>query len=134
MIEPSLALQKAVVAALKADAALQGLVGGRVFDRVPGDAAYPYVSLGDETVVDDGDQCHAGAETSLTLDVWSDEVGRVQAKQIAARVAAVLDAELAVDGHQVVVHAIEQVRHFPGTPDLIAHSAVVVRYVTAPAS
>jgi hypothetical protein len=42
----SLDLQKAVVARLKADAGVTALVGQRIYDRVPPDAVFPYVSLG----------------------------------------------------------------------------------------
>ena len=40
------ALQKAMVAALKADPALSALVQGRVFDQPGPDAACPYLTLG----------------------------------------------------------------------------------------
>ena len=46
--DPSLGIQGAFVAALKADPDVAAIVGDRVYDRVPGpDPTFPYVMLGD---------------------------------------------------------------------------------------
>ena len=53
MSDPSLALQGAQASALKADAALAGLINGRVYDAVPTSPApkYPYVVIGEMQVL-----------------------------------------------------------------------------------
>ena len=43
--DASLELQKAIVAALKADAGVDALVGTRIYDAVPMNATKPYVEL-----------------------------------------------------------------------------------------
>jgi hypothetical protein len=43
---PALALQRGIVARLKADATLAALVGGRVYDEPPEPPTFPYVRLG----------------------------------------------------------------------------------------
>lgn len=46
-------LQKAMYAALAA----ANVCGGRIYDRVPETAPFPYAAIGDETVTDDQDSC-----------------------------------------------------------------------------
>lgn len=53
-----------------------------VYDDAPQGAAFPYVTIGDDTLVEwDQDAC-LGAEATITLHVWSRERGRKQAKTI----------------------------------------------------
>ena len=98
------ALQKAVHAALTADAALLGLLGGpRVYDDVPQQSAYPYVALGGSTERDWSTATEDGAEHVLTLHVWSRKAGRKEAREIMEALRVVLhDAPLVVDGLRLV--------------------------------
>jgi hypothetical protein len=93
------ALQKAVYAALTADAALTALCSGRVFDAVPKKAAFPYVVIGEAEERDGG-----GIVThALSLHLWSRANGAREVKQIADAVRACLDgAPLALDGHVLI--------------------------------
>lgn len=53
-----------------------------VYDDAPQGAAFPYITIGDDTLTEwDQDAC-LGAEATLTLHVWSRERGRKQTKQI----------------------------------------------------
>jgi hypothetical protein len=65
---PELELQDAIVRALKA----QGLV---VYDQVPTNAAFPYVSIGPVTTVQDDADCLEAMEITVQVDVWSRAVG-----------------------------------------------------------
>ena len=92
MTEPSLALQGAIVAALKASAALGALIGDRVFDRVPAGAVKPYIRIGDDQVIPDPAECfERSAEVFATLDVFSSAVGKPEAKRIAGAIVDALD-------------------------------------------
>lgn len=71
----SRALQKAVVAALKANATVSGLVGARVYDMQPADAVYPFVSLGPSSFVPSDDECIEARDETLQIDVWSRDNG-----------------------------------------------------------
>lgn len=86
----ALTLQRALVAALKADAAVAALTGGRVFDDVPTSAAFPYVSLGTMQEIEDEADCIEGSEIFVDLHVWSRPPGRengsVEAKRIATAI------------------------------------------------
>ena len=100
---PALALRAAIHAALVADAALVALIGApRVYDVPPGDADFPFVTLGEAVVADWSTATEAGSEQALTLHVFSRSGGRAEAFAIAARLQEVLhDAALALEGHRL---------------------------------
>jgi hypothetical protein len=103
MMDADLALQKAIYARLADDAALADLVGARIYDNVPGDAGFPYLTLGEATVDDWSDGEAAGAEHRLTLNAYTRGGGRAEAKTIMGGVNAALhDANLTLDGHHLV--------------------------------
>ena len=92
------ALQKAMVAALKADPALSALIQGRVYDQAPEGALCPYLALGrcESRPVAAAD---CGVEQRLTLTVVSRFAGMEEAKAVAAAVRACLEAAaLEADG------------------------------------
>ncbi|GLI22750.1 hypothetical protein GGQ86_002508 [Xanthobacter flavus] len=100
---PALALRAAIHAALVTDAALVALLGApRIHDVPPGDADFPFVTLGEAVVADWSTATEAGTEQALTLHVFSRSGGRAEAFAIAARLQAVLhDAALALEGHRL---------------------------------
>lgn len=100
---PALALRAAIHAALVTDAALVALIGApRIHDVPPGDADFPFVTLGEAVVADWSTATEAGTEQALTLHVFSRSGGRAEAFTIAARLQAVLhDAALALEGHRL---------------------------------
>jgi hypothetical protein len=98
------ALQRAVFAALSADAGLQALLGGpHVFDGAPRNAAAPYVHLGEMAARDWSTATDEGAEIGFAVVAWSRQDGRSEALAIAGRVRMLLhDAALAVEGWRLV--------------------------------
>lgn len=106
---PTLALRKAVIAALLADAGVAALVGARVYDEPPQAVVFPYVRFGaaDQSALrmdchTDDDvafavECHARPE-SVAQAVHP----RVQAERLAHAVRLALDqADLTVEGHSL---------------------------------
>lgn len=99
--DSTLPIQAAIVAALKA--ALPALVGSRVYDRPPQDVAFPYVSLGAETLVPWEAQEMEGVEIDWQIDTWSRAGGRVECRQIMQAIREALhEQELAIVGHAFV--------------------------------
>src|SRR5690606_3291118 len=88
----ALALQKGVVAALKANAGVSALVGARVYDEPPQKPVLPYIRLGNivpRPLRTDGKQA---ARVNFGIEVHSrPDAGRVEATQIAEAVVAALD-------------------------------------------
>ena len=94
-----LELQKAIFARLSSDAALAALVATRIHDNPPGDAAHPYLVLGESEMRD----WPAGMEHRLTLHCFTRGGGRAEAKSILEAVRASLhDAALALETHTLV--------------------------------
>ena len=100
----SLALQKAMLSKLAADAALSALLGGpAIYDDVPQGTRPPYVSFGDLATRDWRTKDARAEEHFATLNVWSRERGRKEAYEIIAAIDAALDgAPLALEGHRLV--------------------------------
>lgn len=84
MTSASVELQDLVVALLRANAAVTGFVGSRIYNVVPSSAAYPYISFGPHDIVEDGADCIESGEHTLQIDVWSRPTDRspIEAKQI----------------------------------------------------
>ena len=99
MADPVLELQKAVRAALIADADFNGAVAGRVYDAIPVGAGYPFAAFGPMQVASYDGAAMNGVEVAIDVEIWSRAAaGRVEALTLAERARAVLhDADLTLD-------------------------------------
>lgn len=97
-------LQKAVFAALSADATLSGLIGaGRIHDDAPQQTVFPYLTLGQSTARDWSTATDEGAEHVLTLHVWSRAAGKKEAHAIMRALRQALhDQSLTLEDHRLV--------------------------------
>jgi hypothetical protein len=135
LADPALPLQKAIVAALKADAAVNALVAGRIYDGVPANAVKPYVSFGPFQVLPEQGDCLDGADATIQLDGWSNKQGStVEAKQLGAAIAAALDeATLALDlPHKLIDLRLANTRYVREPDGITAHAIVTLRAFTEP--
>lgn len=132
--DPSLALQKAIVAALKADAGVNAIVSGRIYDGVPPGAIKPYVSFGAFQLLPEHGDCLDGGEAFVTLDGWAEGPSTVTAKQLGTAVANALDrAELALDAPQRLVEmSVEQTQYMRDPDGITAHAVITVHAWTEP--
>ena len=99
------ALQRQIISTLRADAALQSVLGSPVpvYDSVPGDAILPYLSVGDWQYTDAGTDDGQGTRHQFTIEVWSDYSGRKQLLDVALNTeAAMAGLSMALDGHRLV--------------------------------
>lgn len=98
------AVQRAVHDRLVATPAVVSVLGGaRVWDHVPREAAFPYVSFGVTTERDWSTGTEAGGEHIFTIHVWSRAAGRHEADAIIAAIRAALhDQPLTLTGHRLV--------------------------------
>ena len=102
MSEHSLALQKTVFDALDTDSTLQSKVTD-VYDFVPENTAFPYVKLGEDTVIDNGTKTLQGNEHTLVVHTFSRYRGSKEIKDIMARIYTVLhESSLTVSGASLV--------------------------------
>lgn len=123
-----LALQKALIAHLKADAAVQALLGepARIWDSPPADTAFPHLLIGrceSRPVAADG----GGVEQALTLTVVSRFRGTEEAKAVRS---ALNEAVLEADGVRTVSLWVSFADVFPGANGARTFAVLRVRAVT----
>jgi len=103
MSSASWALQQAVFATLTASEAVTAAVGARVFDAVPRETAFPYITLGDGGESNWDTATAQGSQHSLAVHVWSRAGGHQEVKLAAEAVREALDgAALTLDGHTLI--------------------------------
>lgn len=97
-------LQKAVFAALGADATLIGLIGaGRIHDGAPQSGSFPYLTFGQSLARDWSTATDVGAEHVLTLHVWSRSPGKMETQAIVRAVRQALhDRPLTLEDHRLI--------------------------------
>lgn len=121
-------LQAAIIARLKADAALMLLVNG-VYDQPPTtcwDAPkLGFVAIGEDQTVRDDATCVNGGQVYLTLHAWSRKVGFPAVKQIASAVVDSLHlADLALPTNRLISLMHRQTRTFRDPDGLTSHAVI----------
>ncbi len=102
-LDAGLALQKTLYATLSGDTALTGLIGLRLYDNVPGDTAFPYVTMGEGRMMDWSSDTHDGAEHRLVFHIYTRTGGRSLIKTITGALKARLhNAPLVLTDHRLV--------------------------------
>lgn len=97
-----MATQKAIYSVLTGDATLMTMVEG-VYDFVPQDAAYPYITLGDAMAEDVSTLSQAAYQLRLQIHIYSRAKGRKEIYDIMQRVHGLLhNATPSVTGYDVV--------------------------------
>lgn len=107
-IDPDLELQGLIVNRLKAYPPLVSLVGAGVYDVVPANAPFPYVSYGPSFTVQEDADCIDGHAVSVQLNSWSRAVGFPECKRINDAVRACLHD---VDGLALAENALVYLFH-----------------------
>lgn len=127
MSDPSLAVQSALVARLKA---LATAAGSRVYDRVEKGRDFPYITVGPGQTVPMDETCWDASEVYVQIDVWSRAVGFPEAKGIAGAIRVALhDQALTIPGHicdRVEVRSID----FSRDPDGLTNRARIDLLIT----
>ena len=131
-VDPSLQLQKALVAVLKADAGVNAIIAGRIYDAVPGGAVKPYLSFGPFQMLPEHGTCLDGGEAFVTLDGWAAGPDTVQVKQLGAAVAKALDlAPIVLDAPpRLVEMTVEQTQYMRDPDGITAHAVITVHALT----
>ena len=99
------ALAAAVMARLRADAGVSGLLGSppRLYDEAPPQPTFPYATLGEASSTPRDSAGGAALEHGLTVHVYTRYGGRPEALDVIAALRAALhDQPLAVSGRRLV--------------------------------
>lgn len=125
MASPELELQGAIVARLKADAALTTLISGRVYDQPPDPVTYPYVTIGEAQFLRDDATCISGGEIYLTMHGWSRSVGFPEVRRVADAMANSLHlAPLTLATNRLISIMYRQTRVFRDPDGLTSHAVI----------
>ncbi len=122
------ALQKFVVATLKADAGVATLVGSRVYDRPRAGVDMPFVSIGPSDELPSDASCLAMIDASLQLDVWSGaQGGAVEARKICSAIKAVLhEVDGDLEAGKLLEIRVRQTRVFDDQNPGVTHGVVTI--------
>lgn len=127
---PDWGLQKAVFSALNT----AEICSGRIYDRVPKNAVFPYVVIGDTQCLDDGaldEDCVGGWEIYHDIHVFSrpDSGSKEEVKTIAAAVITAVTGITDFAGYKVVVAALETARFFRDPDGLTEHGVLTFKFL-----
>ena len=128
MIDPSGPLQIATFTALN------GVISCPVYDRVPPNAAFPYVTIGDVDVMEDAADGYDGDYAMVNVHVWSRAGGTMEAKTIAGAVRAAMSVLLDASAHcvRVVTFLYERTRYLDDPDGVTKHAVVTLKYGVEP--
>lgn len=119
--------QKHIRDLLIGDTAVAGFVTDRVYDNVPENKLFPYISFGPHEVIeDDADGVDCGEHT-LQLDVWTNTIGVVEAKKIISAARKALhrnNTEMTVNA--IVTLEVSAIRVFPDPTPPITHGVITI--------
>lgn len=118
---------------MKADPGVNAVVGQRIYDEVPPNPTFPYISLGDNQVngdVTEWPECIDGVEIFWQLDGWARDPTFPMTKKISkAVVAALHDQPLTVTGYSVIVCQLETSNYLHDPDGITRHVAISFRFV-----
>jgi Protein of unknown function (DUF3168) len=130
MSDPSLELQAAIVGRLKGDAGVTAVVAQRIYDEVPPNPTFPYISIGDNQVLPDKADCIDGTEIFWQLDGWARDVHFPTCKQISkAVIAAMDDLPLTITSYANIVCELNTVNYLHDPDGITRHVAINFRFL-----
>jgi hypothetical protein len=125
--EPSAALQRGIWAALTGSSEVAGLVAARVFDRVTPGAPFPYIRIGNDQTLNVDQDCLAECvEVFSTIDVFSQDQGKIGAKNIAGAIARALNENtVSIGSDYALLQLVHQDTRYLDDPDGLSTHAVL---------
>ena len=125
----SLDLQRGVNLALKADAGIIALVGGRIYDKPPTKPTFPYILLGNFQVNNEDTDGTLAAFVTASIEAHSNSVaGSVECQRVVEAIRGVLhrgEAAVTLANH-TLVELIEQTAQVSRNPSGVSFTGVAV--------
>lgn len=134
MADAGLELQKAIIAKLRAEAALTAIVAQRIYDQVPASPTFPYTSLGrKQRLPNDGSCSYRGQEHNIQIDAWSRAVGFPETEAMIGAIYNSLHyATLTLTGFTLSHIAVRSTETLNDPDGLTKHGVVMLRAFTQP--
>lgn len=100
-----------------------------VYDEAPENAAFPYVSIGETTLIDRGNKIKHADDHIETLHVWSRASGFKECKTMMAAIIGKLSGtQLTVTGYRVAYVEVEQTTTYRDPDGVTRHGIVQIRF------
>ena len=127
-MSPSVDLQTIIYQTLLADPGVSAIVADRVFDNVPAEVDYPYISFGPSDYLPNDADCILGRIESFQVDCWTDESGKKRPARLLSDAIkrALHENEPDLEGHALVRMRVTGVRILDDPSKIIAHGVVTV--------
>jgi hypothetical protein len=133
MTHPIIALQTALVGALRADATLQSLVGSAIFDAPSRGQVAPYVVIARHDLLPRDADAAPGNDHRVLLHLWHPDTSRKAVLAIADAVAAVLlDGTLTPTGLAVTYRNLDRTDTAVDLATGAARASMILRFFTEP--
>ena len=118
-------LQTVIVQTLKADADVKAIVEGRVYDDVPADAEFPYLSLGPMISGTTLADCFEIDDISIQIDAWSRDTGSTEMRELAdAARRALTKSDLELENNGLITFFHERTRELRDPDGLTSHAVI----------
>ena len=100
-----------------------------VYDQPPQNAKFPYVTLGEDTVVDWSTKLAPGEEITHTLHIWSQYPGMQELKTLIDQtIQALTISPLVISGFDVVVSAMDGIQTLRDPDGITRHGVLRFRF------
>lgn len=108
---------------------------GRVFDTVSPGAAFPYLTIGDDQVLDDSNSCGEAFDVINDIHIWSRPAAgsKAEAKAIRSQIHPLLIDGLPIDGFIVNAVTLESARTLRDPDGVTQHGVLTYRFSLDPA-
>jgi len=134
MTHPIVALQNALVGALKADSTVAGLVGAAIYDAPPKGAARPYVVIARHDLIPRDADAAPGSDHRLILHAWHPDASRKAVLAIVDAVLGVALGPLSPAGLLVTNRSHERTDTAIDLDSGAARAALTLRFFTEPSA
>lgn len=124
MTSPRTVLLPAVRSALVGASAVTDKVGQRVYDRVPNEPTFPYLTVRVPDTTEDDDGCNQHWLCAVEVHVWSRAVGTQEASETVGPIRAALDGVTTVTGYRINYIQFRQDRIMQDADGLTTHAVV----------
>ena len=132
MTHPIVALQTALVAALRSDPELTALIGNAIYDAPPKGAAAPYVVIARHDLVPRDGDAAPGSDHRIIVHAWHPDASRKAVLAIVERLVALALGDLAPSGLTVTNATHERTDTAIDLDTGAARAAVTLRFFTEP--
>lgn len=112
--------------------ALEAVLPNSVFDNPPEKPVFPYITIGDEQTLDDGNSCSNGWEIFTDVHIWSrpEKGSKKEVKDLRAQVFQAVLTITEAGGQKFVAVSLDSSRVLRDPDGLTEHAVLTFRFLT----